>query len=209
MKHHICAIVMSFFSVLVIETAFAQGTISGPSCVKSGFEYQYLISFTGKFKDKSQICISGGKLVDSKTECTFVDTFAAIKVVWDQKATKGKISFSSVKGNASLDVTVIEELNPGSINNRKSQLIDYNSKREQIACTPATGGSCSPVYEYQWEVSEDALEWKELKGANEINLTNQEQQKRPLFYRRRVSEKTSSIVAYSDIASVYLNSISF
>lgn len=208
MRHHIHR---SVLLILLITPAFlsAQGTISGPGCAKSGFEYQYLISFSGKFKSKSEICITGGNLVDSKTECTLVDTFAAIKVIWDPKATKGKITFSSAKGNALFDVTITDDLNPGSINARKSQLVDYNSKREQIVCTPATGGSCNPVYEYQWEVSEDALEWKEIKGATDINLANQDQQKRPLFYRRRVTEKTSGIVAYSDIASVYLNSISF
>ncbi len=209
MRRYFLTIVLSLPGIVISEAITAQGTITGPACVKPSFEYQYLINFTGKFKNKSEICITGGRLVDSKSECTQIDTFAAVKVIWDAKAVRGKISFASAKGNAAFDVNIIEELNPGTINTRKSQLIEYNSKREQITCGPATGGSCNPSYEYQWEISEDAIEWKEIKGSTDVNLANQEQQKRPFFYRRRVTEKTSGMVAYSDIASVYLNSILF
>jgi len=186
------------------QLLFSQLSVSGPLCVTTGTVYQYLV--TGKFDSSSnlRVCINGGKLSDLVNTCA-KGMLSQVKVIWDQNATNGSISLSSSVGNATLNVVITSELNGGSVGTTtKTQLTGQDSIPEGIQCSAANGGGCNPVYDYQWQQSNDQANWKDIKNETEQNLKFSVGVNMPVYYRRKVTELKSGTIKYSDIASVYV-----
>lgn len=194
-----------FTAAFMQMSLYAQITINGPVCVKAGSEYRYIVQSTKALNPKTKVCVTGGTIAGSKNSCVTGDTNVVVSVVWNDKTTKGAISFSSPGESTSLDISICDDLNPGAINVSKTQKIAFNSKPAAIICTPASGGNCSPSYQYQWQWSDNDLYWTDIDGATSQNLSITALLKLPVFYRRRVTETLSGAVAYSESAAVYVD----
>jgi hypothetical protein len=102
-----------FFSLCALFQTYkgiCQASITGPTCVISGMEYQYLI--TGNWDDYStmQLCVQHGRIVDNDSACLNGPPVAFVHVIWD-KDTSGGISLISSDGNYTVSIeqtTVLE-----------------------------------------------------------------------------------------------------
>ena len=201
-----------FFCLLIVfvftQKLFAQISISGPQCVTTGTVYQYIIHISGKFDSlsKLQLCITGGKFEDSKNNCIPAADIR-IKVTWNPDAVNGNIAITSLRDNASLSVVITPPLNGGLISsNYKSQLTSKDSlPPSSIICSAASGGACTPVYSYQWQQSDNGVDWKDIRNATGQNLGLNQKIPNAYFYRRKVTETSSGSIQYSDFAAIYIN----
>ncbi len=196
-----------FFLLLIHFTANSQPTITGPTCVMPGAVYQYTIKGSWKAASTMQVCIAGGNFRSKDTSlknCTpqAGAPLSSLLIVWNNPGT-GSIILSSAIGNSTLNVTIVSTLQGGTIDSSsKKQVIGYDSIPSTILCSADIGGSCSPVFMDQWQQSYDMLSWKDIQGATSLNLSITTPLKQATFYRRKVTEKTSGTIGYSDIAFV-------
>ena len=127
---------------------------------------------------------------------------SSLLVVWNNPGT-GSLTLSSALGNSTFNVTVASLLKAGTIDSSsKKQVIGYDSVPSLIICSPDSGGSCSPAYADQWQQSFDMVSWKDIQGATSGNLSISSPLTQATFYRRKVTEKTSGTIGYSDVAFV-------
>ncbi len=188
-------------------SAYAQPTISGPSCVTPGVVYHYVIKGSWKASSTMQVCLTGGVFSTKDTTigtCTQKNgaPLSSVLVVWNSPG-NATINLSSALGNSSLNITVASLLQPGIIDTAsKKQFIGYDSLPVTIICSADSGGSCSPAYKDQWQQSADAISWKDIPGATSKNLTITTPLKQASFFRRKVTETISGTIAYSDVAFV-------
>jgi hypothetical protein len=183
-----------------------QVTITGPTCVTTGTVYQYNIQGPWDSTSTMQVCITGGTIADSSItgHCTAENgaPLAAVRVSWNDLS-GGSLSLTSSKGSASLEVNLVSGLQPGAIDSAVLvQEIDSGSIPQAIACSPARGGACSPGYDYQWQQSSDAVSWSDIPGATAENLEFSTGASQGGFYRRKLTERASGTIGYSDAASV-------
>jgi hypothetical protein len=85
------------------------------------------------------------------------------------------------------------------------QIIAYDTLPQTIRCSTAQGGNCQPGYQYQWQESDNQLNWADIPGAGSQNLTFQAPLVQTKFYRRRVTETGSGSIGYSDVADVFVD----
>jgi hypothetical protein len=196
-----------FFLLITQVTVFSQPTISGPTCAVPGVVYHYTIKGNWKASSTMQVCITGG-IFRSKDTSMYSCTpqggapLSSLLVVWNNPGS-GSLTLSSALGNSSLYVTIASLLQAGYIDSSsKKQVIGYDSVPLTMVCSPDSGGSCSPAYADQWQQSSDMVSWKDIQGATSGNLSISSPLTQATFYRRKVTEKTSGTIAYSDIAFV-------
>lgn len=201
MKKAFCVSFLLFSVLLCSFSASSQASITGPNCVIAGTEYQY--NLTGSLSNDAQLCITGGKIVGSTSNCVLNLTAAFVRIVW--KDNKGTIKLVTEQGDASTQVTVIDPLVAGNISgNSKKQFVEYDTAPLNVVCGPASGGNCTPTYLFQWQHSEDNLIWKDVSGATGQSLNNMPALLQTTFYRRKTTETKSGSIAYSDEAVVYV-----
>jgi hypothetical protein len=187
--------------------AFSQPTITGPTCVVPGTVYHYRISGSWKASSTMQVCISGGTLKSKDTSlhnCTPLGgaPLSSVLVIWNSSG-PASLRVTSGLGNSSLNIVITAPLTPGSIDSAsKIQAIVYDSIPTAIACSSESGGSCSPNYIDQWQQSLDMVAWVDIPGATSRNLSTIPRLTQSTFFRRKVTEKSSGTVAYSDVAFV-------
>lgn len=183
-----------------------QVLINGPTCVRAGLEYQYIINGNWSSESTVQICVRGGVLADSSSSCIASNSFSQIRVIWDFNISESTIQLSSSEGDTSIIVSISDTLRSGVIDLAlKKQSIEYDSIPNTIICSPARGGSCSPTYTYQWQRSTDNIEWENIEGSTSRNLSFSAPLTQPTFFRRKIIEVNSNSVDYSDVAAVYVN----
>src|SRR5947209_3145261 len=68
--------------------------INGPKCVVPGTEYQYNYQITGVVVSGAQLCVQGGKISGTSSNCTTDFSKGYIKVIWDG-GVNGKLSYTS------------------------------------------------------------------------------------------------------------------
>jgi hypothetical protein len=196
-----------FFLLFIHITAFSQPTITGPTCVFPGVVYQYTIKGSWKASSTMQVCITGGNFRSKDTSlknCTpqAGAPLSSLLIVWNNPGT-GSLSLSSAIGSGTLNVTIAALLQGGTMDSSsKKQVIGYDSLPSTILCSVDIGGSCSPVYIDQWQQSFDMLSWKDIQGATSQNLSVTAPLIQATFFRRKVIEKTSGTIGYSDVAFV-------
>jgi hypothetical protein len=207
LKKKIKQLQIFFILMLIHIAAFSQPTITGPTCVMPGAVYQYTIKGSWRASSTMQVCISGGNFRSRDTSlknCTpqAGAPLSSLLIVWSNPG-NGSLSLSSAIGNSTLNVTIVSLLQGGTMDSSsKKQLIGYDSIPSTIICSVDIGGSCSPVYADQWQQSFDMLSWKDIQGATSMNLSVSSPLTQATFYRRKVIEKTSGTIGYSDIAFV-------
>jgi hypothetical protein len=127
-------------------------------------------------------------------------------VVWDSAASAGSINITSALGNYSLNISIVSVLSGGFVDSTsRSQSIGYDSLPSPITCSPATGGNCSPVYNYQWQQSQDQVGWTNITASNSQNISFGTPLVQMTFFRRKTTETVSNTIAYSDVAIVFVN----
>ena len=197
---------LSFFCLMALQD-FSQVTVTGPQCVVAGTVYQYKISGNWDSLSTMQVCISGGIIADSTAinSCTTSGApLANVLVIWnDSSSTAGVIKVNSPNGNGILNVSFSMPLQAGSIDSlSKNQITETDSIPSSIYCQPATGGSCSPSFVYQWQQSSDMVSWTDIESAEQQNLSFSSSMNQTAFFRRKVTETVSGTIQYSDIATV-------
>jgi len=203
MKNKSKIILFICFTLTTVSTAFTQVTVSGPTCVVPGTVYEYTISGQWDSTSTMQVCITGGVFSGSAVSCTENGKPSPFVLVSWTDSKSGSLSLTSSLGNASINIIVSSTLKGGTIiTASSSQQVTFNALANTISCSPATGGSCSPGYNYQWQESLDRVNWKDINGATSQNFSSNTSRKHSTYFRRRVTELSSGTIAYSDIATV-------
>lgn len=198
LKSIVTLVIVLFTKVSVM----GQVHISGPDCVIPSVEYQYNIGANWKDSSDIQVCIQGGHLADSSL-CYSGKPVSFVRVVWSSGDGNNAITIHSSSGDTSLSVSTTRTLDPGSIDSASAmQSVDTLTIPGPINCSAASGGNCSPVYEYQWQQSGNGMAWTNIDGAIEAGLQFSSPVKQTTYYRRKVTEKMTSSVDYSDIAII-------
>jgi hypothetical protein len=203
----VCIMAINVVLIIGWRTASAQPAITGPVCTVTGTTYQYLISGTWNDSSTMQVCVSGGTIVSQDstvTSCTPTGAapLASVLVSFVSSGT-ASIVITTSQGNSTLNVNVAIPLTPGTIDSAvKVQLIGYQTVPAFITCSMDMGGSCSPVYSYQWQQSPDQSSWTNMPGATGANLSIDSALTQSAYYRRAVTDTTSGTIGYSDVAAV-------
>jgi RHS repeat-associated protein len=193
---------LSVFFVFT-NKGFSQIYVGGPNCAQQNVEYTYYVSGSYNMSDYFQWQITGGLQVNTNSYNPGGIGLNWIRVKF---TSSGSISVStSSGGNANLSVTVFGPLSPGSITSNVSQTINYNALPATINCSMASNGSCSPVFNYQWQQSTDGTNWSDMSGKTSQNLSFSSGLTQTTYFRRKVTESSSGSVGYSSTATVYVN----
>jgi hypothetical protein len=178
----------------------AQVSISGPQCIIPGNPYQYIIA--GKWVSDSwmKLCVRGGKL-EGGQQCSvsgkIINTFF---ITWSDSSYHGLELISSL-GNVKLELKSTSELKGGEINQSdKIRICESGVTNYTFRCAPAKGGSCEPKYSYQWQRSENGLNWTIISSADKKDLKFTGTVKVNTYFRRVTTESGSNMIAYSDHA---------
>jgi hypothetical protein len=200
-------IYMLILASMVSVAGLAQVSISGPQCVVPGTIYQYTITGSWDSVSVMNACVSGGMIgepADSLTCTPQGPPVARVLISWTVIG-NGTLTVTSSLGNASLSVSVIVPLVPGTIDSlSRTQMLAPGDTPMAITCSLASGGSCTPAYNYQWQQSSDRVTWVNMDGAAGSSLTIGSTLAQSTYYRRRVTETSSGTISYSDIASIFV-----
>jgi hypothetical protein len=186
MRFRRCWISLATSLLLLPFLTNGQVTVTGPTCVTPGTVYQYLITGNWNSASVMHVCVNGGYIgasVDST--CTPQGTpLVQVLVSWTTIGS-GTLTVTSSLGNAGLNVTVIAPLAPGSIDSLShTQMLAPGDTPNAITCSPALGGSCTPIYNYQWQRSPDRVSWEDMGGATNTALAIDTALTESTFYRR-------------------------
>jgi hypothetical protein len=204
-KNSIKLLAVWLFFHLISLTGQAQVTIAGPSCVTSGVFYLY--SIAGKYDSSTtaKICVVGGKIDSAGLSCLQGKWQSFVKVAWDDNNKAGTISLNSSIGNSVYKIRISKALFPGNLDSASLvQVTDYTKNPKLIKCSVATGGSCSPIYFYQWQQSLDNMAWVDIPGASQQNFGFTHPQNTTTYYRRKVKAQGSDEEAYTVAALVII-----
>jgi RHS repeat-associated protein len=183
------------------NAGFSQISLGGPTCGQENVEYNYFVTGNYNSSDNFSWIISNGVSSNgNSSESGTGLTFLRIKFTGS-----GSISVQCSSGNASLSVTVFSALNPGSITANGSQTINYNATPGQISCSVASGGSCVSTYNYQWQQSIDNINWTDMSGKTDQNLSFSSGLTQTTYFRRKVTNGSSGPEGYSNTATVFVN----
>ncbi len=184
------------------HTAMGQFSIGGTSCVVGGTQYSYGISGNWNSGTSMSWSVTGGTITSSSSGTPL----PTIYVTWNSNLTTGTVylSTSNPSGSASLNITVAGSLSVGTISN-PSQTINYNATPATINCFPASGASCSPSYVYKWQSSPNgSTGWTDMGVATQ-NLSFSAGLTQTTYYRRQVTETSSSTTGNTVTATVSVN----
>jgi RHS repeat-associated protein len=180
----------------------AQVSISGPSCVAAGVEYQYTISGSWTFTTSMDWCVTGGTITGAGT-CKSGTPLPQIYVTFNA-GTGQQITLTTSSGNATLNITIAPTLVPGTIT-PASQTINFGQTAAAITCTAATGGGCAPVYTYQWQQGNDNVNFTDISGATGLILTVGSGPSLTTYYRCKVTVSPDGTIGYSNSHTVFVN----
>jgi hypothetical protein len=125
-------------------------------------------------------------------------------VVWSDTGYH-KLEIISSSGNMNVIVQHTTELKGGQIfDSDKSQIYDSTIASYIFRSEEASGGSCTPVYSYQWQKSEDGLNWTNIIGAIGKDLLFSGNILVNTFFRRVTTETNSNTLAYSNLGMLVI-----
>ena len=176
-----------------------QVKILGPECIVPGTEYQYIIDGNWPKESEITICVEGGVIAPTDTTCYKGRSIQYVRVIWNEAMNNSKISVTTPLEKGSLTIRPTRTLEGGKIDSVKIRSFKLSAAPATVKCSEPKGGGCTPSYMYQWEQSEDNLHWKTIEEATAQNLAFKKPLNCTLFIRRKVSEKLSNSIAYSDV----------
>ncbi len=187
-------ILLSAFS----HTSFAQMSISGPTCVTAGTQYTFTISGNWTNSTNMVWSITGGGTFSGSSSGT---PCVQVHVTWTSGGTL-KVTTTNPTSSPSITVSLTPTLNGGTLSNT-SQSINSGAIPATInSATLASGGSCSPTYNYQWQSSPNNVTYTNISGATSTSLSFTSGLSTTTYYRRMVTETSSNTTAYSNVATV-------
>ncbi len=192
---------------LLFFKGYCQVGITGLACVTQKTQYQYIISGIQDSSMNVQLCVTGGSIVGTTDTCVSSNNLSQALIIWGSNTNEGTITVHAGSTSKSLEITVIPILRGGEIDTSlKNQFIDSFATPKTITCTLPTGGSCRPSYSYQWQHSDNNLNWSNVEGATQQNLSFDGPISGSGYYRRVTNEGVSGSVAYSNVIAIFLNS---
>lgn len=195
---HLLALVLLGSGACYSSSAQLPVHLTGPDCVVAGIPYQYLIVGSRDTTLRVKVCVTGGKLVDSSSCTATGQNPPFVQVVWSLGSVH-ELKLQTTAGTDNLPVMLTNGLTGGEVaENDRIQFYDSTKMQVLFPCSPATGGSCSPVYLYQWQQSENGQTWQPVNGAMGKDLVLSGVQHKNLFYRRMVREVKGGMVSYSN-----------
>jgi hypothetical protein len=195
-----------FLFIVLSNLTVAQVGILGPTCVRPGFEYQYIITGNWESESTSTVCVTGGIIADSGSSCISGNSFSVVRVTWSFDSDEGLIHLTSSEGNTSLALSITDTLRPGNVSQSvKKQVISADSIPRIIICAAARGGGCSPRYEYQWQQSTDDVNWENIAGSMSKDISFLTPLTKATYFRREVKETNSNSIEYSDVAAIFVD----
>lgn len=194
-----CVGILSLLLVLLSATTSAQVKIKGPTCVIPGALYHYSIEGRWDSLTRITICITGGKLEDGEICTPRYNAISDVFVVWDDAGDKS-IQIQSTLIDTLLQITATQQLQGGVLDSA-SRVQEYDSTitSYQFNCSSPIGGDCVAAYEFQWQMSTNTHDWTDIQGATGSALSFSEKILVNTFFRRRLLEKNSNTITYSDM----------
>jgi hypothetical protein len=189
-----------FVFLMLFNRLQAQVSISGPSCVAEGIEYQYTISGNWNFSTYMNWCVTGGTITGGGT-CKSGTPLPQIYVTFTA-GTGRQINLTTSSGNATLNISLAATLQPGSIT-PASQTINFGQTAASITCTAAIGGGCTPVYAYQWQQSNNDVYFDDIIG--ETGLTLFYSPGSTTYFRCKVTVSPDGTIGYSNSHTVFVS----
>jgi RHS repeat-associated protein len=180
----------------------SQISITGPTCVVAGQSYQYTISGNWHASPPPPTSMTW-TIATGSASFTGSSSGTPLPNVYITWTTSGSISLSTTNpsGNASLNVTVTTALSAGTISNT-TQNINYGNIPGMITCPAATGGYCSPTYNYQWQKSTDNVNFTNISGETGQDILFNTGITQTTYYRRMVTETHGPTTGYSNTVTV-------
>lgn len=209
-KKSIRSAVSAIIILLVTYSSYGQGVqITGTASVQRGNSYSYSATYNGSgtysYSGTYSWTITGGYITGtanttSKSGSTSGPLlFVSLNVTWTTPSSSASLALTLTIGNATKTITVYAPLSTGTISPTSTN-INYGAN-VVFTGTAATGGATSPVYNYQWQKSMDAVNWTDISGATSLNYTSDTLQT-ARYFRRKVTETTTSTIAYTSTATV-------
>jgi RHS repeat-associated protein len=196
-KRYLPALVWTLFLTLSLSSGFSQMSISGPTCVTAGTQYNYTIAGNWTNSTNMSWSVEGGTISGSASGTPLPQihvTFTAGGYV--------KVVTTNPSSTTTLNVGIALNVYGGVITN-PTQTINYGALPAQINCPAASGGACSsPVYSYQWQYSNDNVNFSIINGFTSQNLAFTSSPSQTQYFRRFVTETVSGTTAYSTVATV-------
>mgnify|MGYP001548070921 FL=1 len=162
--------------LLLTNTSLAQTqSISGTTCVANMTQYRYM---AGIISGSLTWTVSGGYISSvSGSQGAFEGSITgnpqgAVYVTWTSAAQVHWVRVASSSGTPTLNIVITSSLTPGTITSGKTQTINYNTAPAAINCSAATGGTCTPTYNYQWQNSTDNVNYTNITNATGQNYTS-------------------------------------
>jgi RHS repeat-associated protein len=183
------------------QTAKAQCSISGATCIVPGVQYTY--TFSGTWSGNTGFTWSIGGGAGTFQGSSSGNGLVHVTVIWNGSGTL-YVTTTNPSCNTSTSVSAAPTLVPGTISN-PTQHINYNTIPAMINCSAATGGYCSsPNYTYQWQSSTNNVSFNNITGATSLNLSFTSALTSTMYYRQFVTETNSSQTAYTATATVFV-----
>lgn len=199
--------VTSLLSLMVIGfLAQSQSfVISGPECVRTGVEYQYILKSDSL--GRVQLCIQGGVFAYTKQNCTGDTVLTEARVIWTDSSS-GRLTLQAGGRSHSKSVNIARDLEAGSISKEMAvRNVKEGSRADDIIYTNATGGGCNPKYVYQWQQSEDNLHWTDIRDTDKQKFTFSSALTRSVYLRRKVTDVNSGNIAYTKPVAVFFEPV--
>lgn len=186
----------------------AQLTLTGPNCVVKGSSIgYYLDGFNYSVINHMDWCVTNGTIIYQESNCQSGDWVTSIPVEWSSTASTGAVTVTITTPNGttnlSITVTLVDPLNPGSLQSAATQTIPYDTKPGTIFATAASGGACTPSYSYLWESTTDFITFTTVGTDQNYTPGNLTQ---TTYYRRTVTEGTTGAIGFLDsYAIIYVS----
>jgi len=199
-KFTIKAFLISLSFLFAFATKGSSQYLGGPTCVQYNEENMFYIQ--GSDPDGYyEWTISGGESVNGNSfESGYGLYYLLVKFT-----SSGSITVNTPSGGAYIAVSIASSLSSGSITSNGSQTINYGLTPGTISCSAASGGGCSPYYDYQWQQSTDGTNWSDMSGKTSQSLSFSSGLTQSTYFRRKVTEGSSGSVGYSNTATVNVN----
>lgn len=195
-----------FSLVITGLQAYSQSfTVTGPQCVRTGAEYQYIINSDSMVR--VQVCLTGGVFAHTTLDCISDTLLTEVRVIWTDSSSASLV-LSSGGRSIQKDITIARELQAGKMS---KELLVRSFKEGavpgDIVYTNAMGGGCNPRYVYQWQQSEDNMHWTDISETDKQKLTFLTALTRSLYFRRKVTDVNSGNFAYTEPVAVFFEPV--
>ena len=209
---------ISYLSLAALIWIFNSGysqvvtSMSGPVCTMKDQTYTYSAS-GWTMTTNMQWEVQGGIITTGGCNCPNKagTPLPSITIKWTTISTGNYVKLTATypPPNApppsvfQVNVTTVTSLVPGTIANT-TQNKNYNSIPDDITCSAAANGYCSPTYAYQWQSSFDNVNFNDILNATAQNFHFTYGLTQTSYYRRKVTETHGPTVAYSNTATVFI-----